>query len=297
MPSRLHEDLLRLFQNRPVLAAELVREALRATLPEFSEARADSANLSDVRPAEYRADLVILLRRDVVVYGIIVEVQLTRDPSKEYTWPAYVCNLRSRVRSPVCLLVLAADEAVARWARRTVDLGGDNCFRPWVLSPSNVPEITDEAAARADPEFAVLSAVAHGRDSDVEKVARIALVTQAALTELDAERLTLYSDILYDAVSEAARRALRAMNLPKYEYKTEFARRYYGQGLTEGEAKGRAEGRAELVLRQLTLRFGTLPETVQARVRSARIEELDRIGERLLTAGSLDEALAGLDEQ
>lgn len=87
------------------------------------------------------------------------------------------------------------------------------------------------------------------------------------------------------------------MNLPKYEYKTEFARRYYGQGLTEGEAKGRAEGRAELVLRQLTLRFGTLPETVQARVRSARIEELDRIGERLLTAGSLDEALAGLDEQ
>lgn len=54
-------------------------------------------------------------------------------------------------------------------------------FRLWVLSPSCMPEITDEASARADPELAVLSVVVHGRDTDVEKVAKIALATQAAL--------------------------------------------------------------------------------------------------------------------
>lgn len=77
----------------------------------------------------------------------------------------------------------------------------------------------------------------------------------------------------------------------KYEYRSEFAKRYYGQGLTEGQTKGRLEGRTELVLRQLTVRFGALPENVRARVQSASSEELDRIGERLLTASTLSEAV------
>jgi len=93
--------------------------------------------------------------------------------------------------------------------------------------------------------------------------------------------------MLFAALSEAARRAMRDMNLPKYEYKTEFAKRYYGQGLSEGKA----EGRAELVLRQLTRRFGDLPQDIRERVRGAGIGELDQIGDRLLTAGSLSEAL------
>jgi len=91
--------------------------------------------------------------------------------------------------------------------------------------------------------------------------------------------------MLFAALSQAARQALRAMNLPKYEYRTEFAKRYYGQGLTEGEAKGRTE----LVLRQLTVRFGALPESVRARLQVASSQELDGIGERLLTAGTLSE--------
>lgn len=148
MPSRLHEDTLRLFQNRPALAAELAREALKAELPEYSPARVDSANLSDLRPAEYRADLVILLTQDRPVHGIVVEVQLGRDDDKEYVWPAYVCNLRSRIRSPVCLLVMTADETMARWASQAIQLGGDNHFRPWVLSPARIPEITGEEQAR-----------------------------------------------------------------------------------------------------------------------------------------------------
>jgi hypothetical protein len=283
MPSRLHEDLLRLFQNRPALAAELASRALRAELPEYTEVRVDSANLSDLRPAEYRADLVILLMQSAPVHGIIVEVQLARNEDKEYAWPAYVCNLRSRVRCPVCLLVVTLNEGVARWASRTIELGGENRFRPWVLGPSGVPEIADAEKAKEDPELAVLSAVAHGEDRDISKAVQIALAAEVALLGLDEERSTLYSDMLFDALSEAARRALRDMNLPKYEYKTEFARRYFGQG--------EAKGRAEIVLRQLTLRFGSIPDAVRARIEGASIEELDGIAERLLTAGSLGEAL------
>lgn len=298
MPSRLHEDLLRLFQNRPALAAELARDALQLKLPEYARARVDSTNLSDLRPAEYRADLVVLLMQNDPVHGIVLEVQLAKDEDKEYVWPAYVCNLRNRIRAPVCLLVVTVDEEVARWANQPIELGGDSRFKPWVLSPDRVPEITDEAKAKEDPELAVLSAVAHGDDIDVEKTVQIALAAEAALLSLDAERSTMYSDMLYDALSEAARRAVRAMNPSKYEYKTEFARRYYGRGLTDGEARGEArgevKGRSELVLRQLALRFGALPESLIAHVQAAGIEELDRIGERLLTASTLHEALDSL---
>jgi|SRR5579872_1382345 len=287
MPSRLHEDLLRLFQNRPALAAELAREALHANLPPFSEARVDSSNLNDIRPAEYRADLVVLLLTDRPIHGIVIEVQLARDEEKEYVWPAYVCNLRNRIRSPVCLLVITVDENVARWARRPIEIGGDSQFKAWVLSPSGVPEIVDEQTAKQDPELAVLSAVAHGRDADTEKAVQIALAAEVALLNLDAERSTLYRDILSEALSEAARRALQSMNPAKYEYRSEFAKRYYGQGLE----KGLAEGRAEVILKLLTLRFGELPEGARAAVKAAPVEELDRMSERLLTAGSLEEAL------
>ena len=45
------------------------------------------------------------------------------------------------------------------------------------------------------------------------------------------------------------------------------------------------------MVRQLTLRFGPLDDDTQARIASAALEELDAIGERLLGAQSLQEAL------
>ena len=77
------------------------------------------------------------------------------------------------------------------------------------------------------------------------------------------------------------------MDPAKYEYQSEFARRY----VAEGRQEGRAEGRAALILKLLTLRFGPLPEPTQQSVSQASIDELDAIGERLLTAQSLDEAV------
>jgi predicted transposase YdaD len=63
-------------------------------------------------------------------------------------------------------------------------------------------------------------------------------------------------------------------------------------GKDEGLARGRLEGEAKLLLRQLALRFRTVPDEVAARVRSASEAELERWGERVLTAASLDEVFA-----
>lgn len=94
---------------------------------------------------------MVLLLNEKPVFGIVLEAQLSSDPRKRFVWPVYVASLRARLKCPVCLLVVTADEAVARWAAKPVDMGGGNCFVPWVLHPSGVPQITEPAQALARP--------------------------------------------------------------------------------------------------------------------------------------------------
>jgi hypothetical protein len=283
MPSQLHESHVFLFRNQPSLAAELMRRAFGVEVPVHKEVCVISADLTEVQPAEYRADLVVQLVNDAPVLGIIVEVQLWENRRKPFVWPAYVANLRARLECPVCLLVVTPDETVARWAARPVELGGHHRFAPYVLGPSGVPEITDEAEARLNPELAVLSAMAHGKDVDAERAAEIANAAQVASVALDADRSKLYFDLILNSLSEAARQALKVMDLRKYEYQSDFARHYVAQG--------EASGRASLILRQLTVRFGSLEDEVRSRIAAASIAELEEIGERLLTAHSLKAVL------
>ncbi len=287
MPSQLHESHLLLLRNQPTLAAELMCGALHVKLPRYTEARVVSADLTDIQPAEYRADMVIQLFDGASVLGIVVEVQLSVDERKRFVWPAYVANLRARLECPVCLLVITADDAVARWAARSVDMGGLHQFTPYVLRPSGVPEVTDEAMARANPEWAVLSAMAHGRDENIDTVVRIAMAAQMASAVLDADRSKLYCDLILSSLSEAAQQALEHMDAHTYEYQSDFARRYVAQGRAEGEVRGRAD----LLARLLAVRFGPLTAEVHSRILSASAAQLDAMGERLLTARTLQEAL------
>jgi hypothetical protein len=108
---------------------------------------------------------------------------------------------------------------------------------------------------------------------------------------LDAERSMLYFDLIMHSLPEAARRALQAMDASKYEYQSEFARRYYGQGKADGVVEGKAAGVAEIVLKLLATRYGALPTAIAARVQSASTADLDGIARRVLTAQTLEEAL------
>jgi hypothetical protein len=84
----LHEMLVLLFRNHSRSAAELLRE-MEVQLPEYDQVREESSDLSNLRPAEYRADLVLFLMRGPhKVLGVIVEVQLACDDDKRFAWPA-----------------------------------------------------------------------------------------------------------------------------------------------------------------------------------------------------------------
>jgi len=64
------------------------------------------------------------------------------------------------------------------------------------------------------------------------------------------------------------------------------------QGVAEGVAQGVAQGEQSLLLRLLGARFGNLPREIEEKVHAADKDTLERWGLQLLTANSLDEALA-----
>lgn len=109
------------------------------------------------------------------------------------------------------------------------------------------------------------------------------MAAQQASIDLDESRSQLYFDLIQACLGKAARREFRTMDMAKYQYQSAFAKRYYG--------RGKAEGKAEMLSRQLTLRFGELSPANQARLSTASAKELDAIGDRLITAKTLREAL------
>ncbi len=116
MVSFEHEVLLALFQTRPLLAAEQL-QVLGVEVPVHAAARTDSADLTELAPTAYRADLVVVLEDGDSVLGVIVEVQLDWDSRKRYSWPVYAATLRARLECPVCVLVVVPTEALAKWCR------------------------------------------------------------------------------------------------------------------------------------------------------------------------------------
>src|SRR3569833_733281 len=130
MPSNLHEWLLELFRNRSATAADLLR-SLEVPLPQHDVVRIEMPNANSLRPVLYVADLVLFLARGSrYVFGIIVEVQISRDEENPYVWHVHNAKLRARHRCPVGLLVITVEDSIARWAARSIDLGPAETYDP-----------------------------------------------------------------------------------------------------------------------------------------------------------------------
>jgi hypothetical protein len=218
-------------------------------------------SIADLSPAEYRADVVFEIRdrsTGELLRAVIVEVQLAPDDDKAYAWPFYIAGMRARLRCPVLLVVVTTKRSVARWAERAIDLDGHGgfVFRPHVIGPDRVPFVDDADAARALPELAVLSAIAHRNHRRAVDVGRAALT---ALRDLDDETGRLYYDFVIAHLGRAARRALEAeMGIENYQYQSDFAKKFISEG--------RAEALVESILAVLQARGLAVTDDVRRRL-------------------------------
>ena len=282
MPSMAHEVFVDLFKTRPQLAAEILIEVLGLSLPTYTEARLASIDLTEIAPAEYRADVVVLLLSGTApVRAIIVEVQLTADPRKRGSWPAYVAVAHARHGCLVDLLVLAPDPAVATWCATPIPLGPAGfVLTPQVLRRETVPVVTDPAEAARRLELGMLSAMAHGQG---EQGGAIAFALLPAIEGLDEERARFYFDPLVNSVNQAARRALEA-RVKGYVYQSEFAKKY----VAEGEAAAHARD----VLTVLRARGVSVPDAARERILAEKDSaRLERWLEKAILAASIAEVI------
>jgi hypothetical protein len=293
VPSHVHEALIELFRQRPALAAELLRGQLGVPMPSYSNASVGSSDLTDLAPTEYRADAVVVLTSDdVPVSAVVVEVQLRRDPAKRWSWPVYLTTLRARLRASVVLLVVCPDRTTATWCAAPIDLGHpDWALRPVVIAPDQVPVLTDPEEAVGKPELAVLSAMAHGAGTDGDKVLSAFM---AGLRALSDDQANLYTDLVLMTLPAAARARLEElMSTGTWEYKSDFARRYYGQGRAEGRDEGIAEGEARAVLRFLDARGIDVPHAARERIMGCTdLDQLETWEHRAATVSTIDELFA-----
>jgi hypothetical protein len=229
MLSFRHEILVDLFRGNGELAVELLRTSASMAV-DHTRVVLESIDLTQVAPTAYYADAVAVLRDrdDRPVTGVIVEVQLQEDKDKLLSWPVYVTTLRAKLDCAAMLLVIAPDPNVAAWARQPIELGHPG-FRltPVVIEFDNVPWVRDRDTASRLPELAMLSVMAH---PELE----IAEVAIEAISQLPEDRRQLYLDVILHAVPAAIRQTLETQMIKGYEYQSDFARKYYGQGREEG---------------------------------------------------------------
>lgn len=185
------------------------------------------------------------------------------------------------------LLVISVDAATARWCAAPIEIGHPGLvLRPLVLGPEQVPVVTDPGQADRVPELAVLSALTHGTGPEQERVFRAML---SGLRHVDAGHSAMYTDLVLDRLSGAARQCLEELvNVATYEYQSDYARRYFSRGKAEGEARGTAAGEARALLAVLAARDIDVPEAVRERITGCTdLDQLEAWVRRAATATSV----------
>jgi hypothetical protein len=176
--------------------------------------------------------------------------------------------LHARRRGATCLVVVALDAAVAVWAARPIaSVQPGSPFTPLVIGPERIPR-----SDPSSPELAILSALAHGASTDGERVIGAAV---AAIPALAPDRAALYFDLLLGALGDVARSALEnVMRAYKYEYQSDFAKKYFGEGLEKGREEGRRDALRAALRVLLETRLGAVPATFEPRLADATADQL-----------------------
>jgi hypothetical protein len=181
-----------------------------------------------------------------------------------------------------------------------VDLCDDNALRPHLLdfqySLADLGRIEDARLSRQETLRVGLLILKRGsRDGDLRQtllvLGRAALaigyddlvaLVRYILSEPNEVEAAVLREVLKEIVPG---QETRVMSIAAEQWKAEA----FQMGEVSGKAKGIEAGKADLLLRQLRRRFGTLPESAQARVLGASEDQLNEWAETLLDASTLDE--------
>jgi hypothetical protein len=222
---------------------------------------------------------------------VVFEVQRGRDNDKPLVWKLYLAEVEKTLRVPSALVVYCPDPAIAGWCRRRVERtnGPSLPLRPLIFTPADVPVVLDEKLARAHPTLAILSAVCHAREPDIDQMFPAVL---AAMRSVDAKTAVSYYDVVLSGLPTEARARWEA-------FMTITAGPHYRSELlsevaAEHEAIGEARGEAYAILAVLESRQVQVPPATRERILACvDRDQLDEWVRRAANANSIGDVISG----
>ena len=292
MPSAKHESPVALTKQDEAIAALLLTEVFDVKVPSYLHGHAHATDVRVLVPRTYHADSVTVYydAAEKPVFAAVMEVQRGWDPTKKRTWKLYVAQLEAELGVDTALLVYCPDPKLARRYREMFAEGGMSLsLRPFIFTPDDLPLITDVDEARARPSLAVLAALCHGDDDNLDD-AFPALVE--AMRTVGPERQLAYYDIVLAGLSVEARTRWEAFmtTTTGYQYRSDVLRNLAAQHEEVGEARG--EARAVLTL--LRVRGVAVPDHVRDEILACTDRaQLDTWLVRAAAATTIDDVING----
>jgi hypothetical protein len=271
MPSPPHDALTRLFEERPVLAVEVLRDLLGVDLPADAPATLEDPSFNTRPSHDLKADTAIAVGPpQAPTHCIVVEIQRDKEPEKRRQLPRYAAAEWLQLNCPVTVLVVCPDEKTAAYygERISTSLPGYE-FQARVLGPAHIPVITDPKQVAVRPDLATIGIMAHGRRREVAQAFFLG-INQLKLEH--AKQYDSYAKVIAPlAIQPFLEEIVKSAELGPGFIATE----YFGRGAAEGRKEGEAKGEAKAIL--LTLSERGLSVSDEARERITTCEDLDQL--------------------
>jgi hypothetical protein len=280
MASLLHETIVEILAEHPELLVPALQEQL-GDLPVDLEFHRGESSQSQVPPL--RLDLGLELRRRGEAEpfaALTLEVQLSKDESKPFSWLLYHAGQHYRLRVPSYLVVVTSDPAVAAWAAGPFS-SGMVTMRPLVITPAHFPPITDPEEVKRSLARTFLSGLVH---ANTPVAADIGFALAAALDASPDDIGLNYYDTLLAVLGDAIRSTLE-MQMKDWKPRSEWGKRLL--------ANAKAEGRAASIVELLEVRGVPLDSPLRQRITACTdLDVLSRWLRRAATATVAEEVFA-----
>ncbi|MEQ4302523.1 hypothetical protein ABNF97_14190 [Plantactinospora sp. B6F1] len=290
MPSAEHESPVALAKLDPSLVAWLLTHVFNVKVPDYHHARPYPTDVRVLVPRTYHADGMLLYcdPTDQPLLAVVLEIQRRWDATKRRTWKLYVAQLEAELNVDAALLVYCPNPRTARRYRSLFEFDGLSLsLRPLIFTPSDVPLVVDVDLARTNPALAVLSAICHGHDPQVEATFPALM---AALRSVNPKTAILYYDVVLAGLPATARTRWEAFmtTTAGYEYRSELLRELAARHEEQGEARGEARA----ILTVLEGRGVTVPAEAREQILSCTdLTQLDTWLRRAGNATTVDDVL------
>lgn len=294
MPKAPHEALHHLFRDDPDLVRRALKECLDEDFPVFRSVAVIDSDLTEIKAITREVDTALMVETDCGDEILIIEPQSKPPtPDKKRAWHWYLSYFEAHFGVPATLIILTADKATAAACRRPMTLGPERrasaTVHPFVIGPDNTPFITDRAQAADDIMLAVMAALAHRKDPEINK----ALDTLAdVLSDIDIESAKFFAEYVNVGLGEGSahdhwKGIIMTMTYP-------FASDLRRELEARGRLKGQFEGQAAMLLKLLTARGIELSESQRELVSTCENEENFALWlHRALAADSAEDVFRG----